>query len=115
MELEFIAPVLLTLATNVPWVIVAVIGIVIAATRADAHPQVSKLLIGILVAEVGLTVLSAFTIILVPLMMRNGNSSIAELGMLSGGIGLCMSFVRAILLALTLWAALGWRKSVSPS
>lgn len=114
MQIELIAPMLLTLATNAPWIIVAMIGIVIAATRAGAHPQVAKLLIIIIIAKIGLTVISAITSLAIPLMVNRGRT-VAEVGMLSAGISLCMSFLRAALLALTLWAALGWRKPAAYS
>ena len=109
MSFELLPAILANLVTAAPWLTVAIVGIVIAAVRSSAHPQVSKLLIVILVVEIFLTVLSTINNVAMPILLRSNGYSISELGLLMGAVGLCLSFVRALMLALTIWAVLGWR------
>lgn len=99
-----------TVLPRIPWILVAIIGIIIAATRLQQHPRVAQLVIIALCIELALNVFGTILSVMLPFLVRDRGST-TELGMLMGGFGLCTSFIGALALALMLWAALGWRNS----
>lgn len=115
MEAGFIVAALGGIATRIPWITVAVVGIVVAAVRREQHPRVSQLVIIALSIDLVLVLVSGFTSVLVPILMMQDGGNATNVSMALAGISLCSSGFSAVALALLLWAALGWRQRPTES
>ena len=115
MEAGLLVAALSGIVTRIPWITVAIVGIVVAAVRRERHPRVSLLVIIALIVDLVLMLVSSFTAALVPIMMMQDGGSTANIGIAMAGISLCSSAFSAFALALLLWAALGWRHTPTES
>ena len=94
-----------TLLTQVPLMLVMIVGIVLALTSWQRHPRVSALLIIALALQL---VSTLFQPIVQGLLIGSGRS-VSEIGVLFAINGTFSSLLHAVTLGMILWAALGWR------
>jgi hypothetical protein len=102
MAFGYIVPQLFTIA-------VMIVGIIIAVVRRIRHPQVSLLLVIVLALQLA-------TIIILPMLqvvvVRSGQPP-ATMSFIFGMWNFTTGMFGAVLVVLTLWAALGWRNQSS--
>lgn len=115
MDATMLVAALSNFLTRLPWIVVAVIGIVIAAVRKSQNPKVSQLIIIALVLDLIMLAFSATVSTLVPYALMRDGGNTRDVGLVMASVSLCSSGVNALALALLLWAALGWREQPKPA
>jgi len=112
--MEFLAASLPIIATQLPLLIIFIVGIAIAIRRWQAHPRVSLLAaiaFGVLLLDTALSI----PITMLPLMSRNLGWSVAELGMVYSVIGLFRTAIHVACWIVLLFTIFGWRDSAMHS
>jgi hypothetical protein len=107
--MEYLVPVLTSLATSIPLFIVWLIGIAVALSRWRRHPRVSLFAVIAFAVMIGSMVVFRVIYILAPLMMRERGWSPSEVGTIFGAIGIVSALINAAAWALILSAIFGWR------
>jgi hypothetical protein len=109
LRIEALIPTLSAIAISTPLIIVWVIGIVLALSRWQRHPRVSKFALIACAVMIINTVANRSLTIWMPLAMRDYGWTAVQIGLFFSAIGIITSLISATAWTLVICAIFGWR------
>ena len=100
--------------TQLPVILIWLVGIVLAVTRWQRHPKVSLLALIALVLALLETIVNGFLSVWIPVMLTEQGVSTAQMGTVFGIWRFISSIVGAVIWGLVLAAIFRWRDDLIP-